>query len=212
MKMLELSPTARWLAAPSVLIAIAIYQIYLVQTVNLTPWKGGGFGMFSTDRTGATRTVRIYLTARAGKDILQLPVAAPRELGTRVLDLRQAPTLEGARALARTFAILPWREPVEIGALEAGGSAALVAKVLEQRDRTTSNEQLRRLLTLPRAWIAGLRSTARHGEGRPIDFDQVRVEVWEVRYDADGPALRSALLVEVSSESRRLFARRGGGV
>src|SRR5262245_17019490 len=125
MRLQELPQTARWLAAPAVLIAIAIYQIYLVQAVNLTPWTGGGFGMLPTDRQGASRTVRIYLAAHDGKELLQLPVAAPAEFRPRLIDLRQAPTREGARAFARMLAVLPWREPAELDALAAGGPAAL---------------------------------------------------------------------------------------
>ncbi|MBP0001466.1 MAG: hypothetical protein J7641_21165 [Cyanobacteria bacterium SID2] len=36
-----------WLT-PLLLVTIAIVQIYLASTANLSPWKGGGFGMFST--------------------------------------------------------------------------------------------------------------------------------------------------------------------
>ncbi|MGK7911440.1 MAG: hypothetical protein AB4050_08145 [Synechococcus sp.] len=31
----------------SILVFVALLQIYLVQTTNLSPWKGGGFGMFA---------------------------------------------------------------------------------------------------------------------------------------------------------------------
>lgn len=212
MRLRGIPQTARWLAAPAVLIAIAIHQIYLVRTVNLTPWKGGGFGMFSTDRTGASRTVRIYLAAQKGEQLLQLPVTAPRELRERVLALRQAPTFEGARTLARVLAVMPWHEPAEIDAVAAGGAQALAAQALAQRDGGASSEQLGKLLTLPRAWISGLRSTVRHGQGRPIQYDHVIVEVWEARYDEDGPALRSERLVEARSEARRLVAQRRGEV
>jgi hypothetical protein len=38
---------------PVLLCAVAIAQIALAHTVALTPWKGGGFGMFSTlDHSG----------------------------------------------------------------------------------------------------------------------------------------------------------------
>lgn len=33
---------------PFLLIAVAALQLYLVYTKNLTPWKGGGFGMFAS--------------------------------------------------------------------------------------------------------------------------------------------------------------------
>jgi hypothetical protein len=37
----------RWLV-PSLLVAVGLLQIYLAQTAHLSPWKGGGFGMFAT--------------------------------------------------------------------------------------------------------------------------------------------------------------------
>jgi hypothetical protein len=200
---------ARWLAAPAVLIAIAIYQVYLVRTANLTPWKGGGFGMFSTDQNGANRTVRIYLVNPDHGVLRQLPVAAPRELAALVSDLRQAPTAGAARALARTLAVLPWREPAELEALTAGGPTAMVTQMMAQRDGTASSEQLRKLMTSPRAWVGQLPSTARLDAGRPVVFDHVVVEVWDVRYEADGPTLRARRLLEAASESLPRLA--GGG-
>jgi len=200
---------ARWLAAPAVLVAIATYQVYLVRTANLTPWKGGGFGMFSTDENGANRTVRVYLVKSDHGVLRQLPVAAPREFAALVSDVRQAPTTGGALALARTLAVLPWREPAELEALTAGGPTGMVTQMMARRDGAASTEQLTKLMTSPRAWVAGLRSTARLDAGRSIGFDHVVVEVWDVRYDADGPTLRARRLLETASESLPHLA--GGG-
>lgn len=42
--------TAQWLGVPPValLVVVALLQMTLAHTVGLSPWKGGGFGMFST--------------------------------------------------------------------------------------------------------------------------------------------------------------------
>jgi hypothetical protein len=37
----------RWLV-PSLLVAVGLLQIYLARAAHLSPWKGGGFGMFAT--------------------------------------------------------------------------------------------------------------------------------------------------------------------
>jgi hypothetical protein len=42
-----------------VLVSVAASQIVLVRTTTLTPWKGGGFGMFSTTDYAAHRSLRI---------------------------------------------------------------------------------------------------------------------------------------------------------
>lgn len=34
---------------PLLLCAVALFQVHLVKAHGLTPWKGGGFGMFSTN-------------------------------------------------------------------------------------------------------------------------------------------------------------------
>jgi hypothetical protein len=42
-----------------ILLFIGGIQIYLAKTTNLTPWKGGGFGMFSTTDGAANRSLRV---------------------------------------------------------------------------------------------------------------------------------------------------------
>lgn len=47
---------------PLLLLLVAGIQIYLAKTANLTPWKGGGFGMFSTNDGNANRFLRIVVS------------------------------------------------------------------------------------------------------------------------------------------------------
>ena len=44
-----------------VLIVIALAQVTLAKTAELSPWKGGGFGMFASTDVTASRTVRVYI-------------------------------------------------------------------------------------------------------------------------------------------------------
>ena len=53
----------RALLPVSVLIVVACAQVTLATTAGLTPWKGGGFGMFSTTDDGGRRHVRIFVSA-----------------------------------------------------------------------------------------------------------------------------------------------------
>ena len=51
-------------ALPAViLLIVAGAQIVLAKTAGLSPWKGGGFGMFSTTDDAGRREVRIVVTA-----------------------------------------------------------------------------------------------------------------------------------------------------
>ena len=54
-----------WRAALPValLLAVAGVQVTLTRTSGLSPWKGGGFGMFSTTDDAGRRWVRVFVTA-----------------------------------------------------------------------------------------------------------------------------------------------------
>ena len=75
-----------WLPV-AMLVAVAGTQVMLVRTAGLSPWKGGGFGMFSTLDDSGRRHVRVF-------------VSAPE----RSEELAIAPSLEDA---ARRAAVLP---------------------------------------------------------------------------------------------------------
>jgi hypothetical protein len=60
--------------APSVLlVAVALVQIALAQISALTPWKGGGFGMFSTLDHGAYRGVDAVIDGPDRSETLAIP-------------------------------------------------------------------------------------------------------------------------------------------
>ena len=46
----------------SLLLVVAGAQVMLATTAGLSPWKGGGFGMFSTTDDGGRRFVRIFVS------------------------------------------------------------------------------------------------------------------------------------------------------
>ena len=77
-----------WAALPAVVLAVvAATQIVLTRAQMLSPWKGGGFGMFSTTDDGGRRYVRVFVTG----------VERSEEIAI-------APSLEDA---ARRAAVLP---------------------------------------------------------------------------------------------------------
>ena len=58
---------------PALLIAVAVVQIGLARTAGLTPWKGGGFGMFATLDHGAYRGVDVVIDAPDRSESLEIP-------------------------------------------------------------------------------------------------------------------------------------------
>lgn len=73
----EQSLPGRWklvAALPTVLLAaVALHQIYLVRTADLTPWKGGGFGMFASTDGLPQRTVLVFASAPERSEELTIP-------------------------------------------------------------------------------------------------------------------------------------------
>ena len=60
-----------WL--PAVLMtAVAVVQIVLAATTNISPWKGGGFGLFSTLDGKLERRVRIFVEAPGRSEELEI--------------------------------------------------------------------------------------------------------------------------------------------
>jgi hypothetical protein len=61
-------------ALPAVVLTIvACGQVVLARLEGLSPWKGGGFGMFSTTDDAGRRDVRIFVTAPGRSEELAIP-------------------------------------------------------------------------------------------------------------------------------------------
>jgi len=68
----------RVLAPVVVLIVVAIVQVILAKTAQLSPWKGGGFGMFATTDGTAVRRIRIFVEAPGRSE--EIEIAPSQEL------------------------------------------------------------------------------------------------------------------------------------
>ena len=73
--MLHVGGTGQWRSWPptALLLFIAVTQILLTRTADLSPWKGGGFGMFATTDGTAFRYVRLFVDAPERSDELAVP-------------------------------------------------------------------------------------------------------------------------------------------
>lgn len=89
----------RWLHwLPCILlVVVAVHQIAAARFADLSPWKGGGFGMFSSIDSKSTRLLRVYAVDAEGQrrelDLEQVSRAENR--------LRNQPSESRALALAR---------------------------------------------------------------------------------------------------------------
>jgi len=68
---------ARLFAAipPALLAAVACVQIALARFAFLAPWKGGGFGMFSTTDDVSNRSTRVLVSGPERSQELEVPPA-----------------------------------------------------------------------------------------------------------------------------------------
>ena len=86
---------------PAVLLTVvAAVQIHLVRSEHLDPWKGGGFGMFSTTEGGPHRHVHVYVSTAAGEERIDPPDA----LGDLEDRLRTLPTRTRMERFLRALA------------------------------------------------------------------------------------------------------------
>ncbi len=96
-----MSDRIRESAAPTLLVIVALSQLALVQLTEFSPWKGGGFGMFSSTDHGPARTVRVFALDETGSERrLQLP----GRLRPLVRKVKHGPVRPLAQALAEEAA------------------------------------------------------------------------------------------------------------
>lgn len=100
---------------PGVLLTVGLIQPVLVASFHLSPWKGGGFGMFSTVDQPRLRFVRVQVTSELGTERRVIGDGAPAPGRVRVLAdrARALPTERTLAALARAVA--------EVRLQDAGG-------------------------------------------------------------------------------------------
>lgn len=96
------SPDTRILkyTAPVLLTLLACIQLVLGLRFDLTPWKGGGFGMFSTVDRPRARQVRCNLVG-GNNDV---PLAIPAELSDLSESVKTNPTGRKMKRLGRRIA------------------------------------------------------------------------------------------------------------
>src|SRR5262245_55275205 len=65
-------PWRSWVPT-ALLLFVALTQIFLSRTAYLSPWKGGGFGMFATTDGTAFRYVRLFVGAPERSEEVTVP-------------------------------------------------------------------------------------------------------------------------------------------
>lgn len=174
------------------LVLVAGLHAYRVWTVRQTPWKGGGFGMFSTVDAESARFLRVTLTL----DGVEQPVRVPESLAKRQAVLRAAPTEAGARELADKLLRLQWRRRSEYW-------SAVAERVESQK--SLAADALRPPLSvaaeLPRGQASDWEPVA--GAEAGVSPTAVRIEILRHRFDPSSSTLRAEPMLSVTQPEAR---------
>jgi hypothetical protein len=144
----------------ALLLGVALTHVYRVEVFHLTPWKGGGFGMFSTLDGLNNRRLLVSLVRHRTGEKQGVPVELPRDGKLRQLvnKTRAMPTTERLQILADEIAKQPWR-------------------VTDTREPDGVNEA--RLITDP----------SKQAHTRLVTFQEVVVTVVKLGVDREGTKL-----------------------
>jgi len=158
---------------PLILCIIAFTQILSVNKSELTPWKGGGFGMFSSIDSARTRYLKLYLET---EDKL-IPIEPPSSLNQLVIKTRSLPTLNNLNYLVYSLLDIKWVYDDVI----YRKSVDLVFNKNEFTDKEISNlrDQIGKLGKV-RA-IENFETPKQVDE--VINFNGIRLELWRYKYD-----------------------------
>lgn len=92
------------LLPPLLLVTVALNQFRLVSSESLSPWSGGGFGMFASADSPGSRHLHVYVHNEAARK----EIAFPASLETQLL---RAATLPSRYRLEQLASALVQAEP-----------------------------------------------------------------------------------------------------
>jgi hypothetical protein len=124
----------------ALLVAVALAQIALARHAALSPWLGGGFGMFASTDGWGRREVR----AVALREGMRRPLAPMRDAPAASRRAAALPSEAHLRALARELAGLPGRDEAPLRAIELE-----ICGVRFERDTLEPRPFRLRALTVP---------------------------------------------------------------
>jgi len=173
----------RQYGAPMLLVLVASVQLVVANTTLLSPWKGGGFGMFSTVDSPSARFLRIILDTPSGS----VRVSMPDDLRDEAMNLRTLPRLDVINEIARDLASRRWTPVVRTTPEQAYLAVAAPAAL----SRATTE-------------YSGVRAFAPDEPiaGPLIPVNGVRVELWRYRFERDRGLLSAERLLHAEVRRR----------
>jgi hypothetical protein len=188
---------------PIVVVAVALKHAHGVFVHDLSPWKGAGFGMFSTVDVGGRRVVNLQL--RWGGDWCRI-VNPDADMKHALTMVRNYPSPSNIAALAAVVRANVWGRPRLYGA----GAMVVEGRVLAESLKEPVNT-VRDFLGMPPVWALDTSSNRAASVVAPIT--SIRIVVSRHAYSVAERCLSLVPLrrVEVEGQSAVPGHVRGGG-
>jgi hypothetical protein len=179
----------------SLLVLVALAQTVLVLKKDLTRWKGGGFGMFSTADTPFARFLRIYVVVAEHEYAVPVP-ASLRDVAQAA---RVLPTQARVDDLAQRLARGKWVRD-DTALLDPDSRDTIRHQLLTMADVQVDDvvDQIDQLCRqrASRARTALLLRMMGPNDLRPpsatvIEPEEIRVELWRYRFDDESKQLNA---------------------
>jgi hypothetical protein len=176
--------------APSILVAVALVQAFLAHTQDMTPWKGGGFGMFASVDRANHRSVRVFLGTPDGEVPAVFAAtegvsAVPEDTIVRVRNLPTQGALDSLGAdLASTEWVYEDKDGTPVAVTRDSEAAAVTAATDEDGTGASAT------------------AVAENAEeqGPAVVVESVRIEVWRLNFDPDVLEIVPTKLADVTRE------------
>ena len=188
--------------APLCLLLVAGLHLYRVKMADQSPWKGGGFGMFSTVDAPGARFVKAYLVTAGGR----VPVEIPPRLAAPNSALLTAPSQVQLQALAEEFAKQTWVDEVRRDEriarrleVRADSQSPLTAAQLRTRRDLDATPALEKHFGQPSGLVAVGGVDERRQRGDVVEFIRVELELWRYSYDRETKVLAAEPWLKASA-------------
>ena len=169
----------RWLV-PMVLITVGVIQIFLTQTVGLSPWKGGGFGMFAAIDSPSMRVLATEALTQDNQRIrLEVLYDLDHSTRQRIRSVPKETELEqlAGQLLTQTFVPMGFRRQTAYRSLQSQNPD--VSRLLQPSSGSTPSSERR----LPLYRLK--RSTDPVPAERTVKMlKAVRLQWWQLQFDA----------------------------
>jgi hypothetical protein len=196
---------APWMA-PGLLCGIALAQLLFAHFSSLSPWKGGGFGMFSTVDSPGARFLRIYLVTPQGN----LPVTIPDTLKDKEVELRTLATQQLADEFAMALAKGTWVKlrmasavPYYLQLLKVNAQDSAQDRLMA--DLATNSQYVNNEITFDKFNFVRMLKYDESPDtiNTKIDLNSVRIEIWKYSFNKDSVSLLAKKFIQATSTLSR---------